>query len=298
MNISSQGLNELKKSEAFREFAYPDPMSKLARTYRSKFWGFKPAAEIMESAPAGLTFDDGAPWTVGYGETSASGSKVDHTSRRTEAEALSYLKFKVKRYENVVERYITVGLTQGQFDALVQLAWNVESALGKNSTVVKCCNKRDWIGASKAFELYDNARIDGKLQKSEALARRRKKEGAAFLAASPAQYQSAEAFNTQAEARTLNEQLNPEAAYADIPERHDVAPERPLRDSQINKAATVGTVAVGVSAATDAVDAVKDLNNSLASVASWLPGVLLLVGVICFAYIMYQRKKQRDGGWA
>lgn len=282
MNISNQGLNELKKSEAFREFAYPDPLSKLARVYRSKFWGFKPAAEIMESAPAGLVLSDGAPWTVGYGETSASGSKVDHTSRRTEAEALSYLKFKVKRYENVVERYITVGLTQGQFDALVQLAWNVESALGKNSTVVKCCNKRDWIGASKAFELYDNARIDGRLQKSEALARRRKREGAAFLAGSPGQGQSADYY----------------AGAEDVTNVPEAAPERPLRDSQINKAAAIGTAAVGVSAATDAVDAVKDLNNSLASVASWLPGVLLLVGVICFAYIMYQRKKQRDGGWA
>lgn len=295
MNTSDQGLKDLQASEDFRGFAYPDPYSKLALKFKSRFWGFKPAAEIMKSAPAGLTLDDGKPWTVGFGETSASGSTVDHTSRRTEAEALSFLKTKVKRYEAVVERYIKVGLTQGQFDALVQLAWNVESALGKNSTVVKCCNKRDWIGAAKAFELYDNVRVNGKLEKSESLARRRKKEGAAFLAASPAQGQSASGM---LEAQ-FHEALSPNAGPSgDIPERHDVAPERPLRDSQINKAATVGTVAVGVSAATDAVDAVKDLNNSLASVASWLPGVLLLVGVICFAYIMYQRKKQRDGGWA
>ena len=42
-----QVVKDLGRDEGFREYAYPDPLSKLARTQKSKDWGFKPAREIM-----------------------------------------------------------------------------------------------------------------------------------------------------------------------------------------------------------------------------------------------------------
>lgn len=63
-----QVKDDLFRHEGFREFAYPDPLSKLARKYRGLPWGFKPARELL-----GLVNDmderDGAPWTVGVGFT-------------------------------------------------------------------------------------------------------------------------------------------------------------------------------------------------------------------------------------
>lgn len=57
---------DLDRHEGFREFAYPDPLSKLAKSQPSKHWGYKPAKQI---AKPGTNFADGAPWTVGYGDT-------------------------------------------------------------------------------------------------------------------------------------------------------------------------------------------------------------------------------------
>lgn len=61
-----QVASDLNRHEGYREFAYPDPLSELARKHPSKEWGFKPAREI---APPGTNLDDGTPWTVGFGFT-------------------------------------------------------------------------------------------------------------------------------------------------------------------------------------------------------------------------------------
>ena len=61
-----QVKQDLDRHEGFREFAYPDPLSKLAKSQPSKHWGYKPAKQI---AKPGTNFADGAPWTVGYGDT-------------------------------------------------------------------------------------------------------------------------------------------------------------------------------------------------------------------------------------
>jgi GH24 family phage-related lysozyme (muramidase) len=62
---------DLDRHEGFREYAYPDPLSKLGRRYRDKKlypWGYKPAREIMAGIPNAKD-EDGAPWTYGFGFT-------------------------------------------------------------------------------------------------------------------------------------------------------------------------------------------------------------------------------------
>lgn len=65
-----QVKKDLDRHEGFREYAYPDPLSKLGRRYRGKDWpwGFRPARELMALIP-GAKDEDGAPWTYGFGFT-------------------------------------------------------------------------------------------------------------------------------------------------------------------------------------------------------------------------------------
>jgi lysozyme len=61
-----QVVSDLDRHEGFREFAYPDPLSSIAKKQPSKDWGFKPAREV---ALPGTNWDAGKPWTVGFGFT-------------------------------------------------------------------------------------------------------------------------------------------------------------------------------------------------------------------------------------
>lgn len=81
-----QVKKDLDRHEGFREYAYPDPLSKLGRKYTAKGgynWGYEPAREIMSRIP-GIKDEDGAPWTVGYGETH--GVNPDSKMPRIQAE--------------------------------------------------------------------------------------------------------------------------------------------------------------------------------------------------------------------
>lgn len=64
-------LEELKIDEGFREFAYPDPLSPLAKATKKLQlpWGFKPATSILNQLPENIRTLSGKPWTVGYGKT-------------------------------------------------------------------------------------------------------------------------------------------------------------------------------------------------------------------------------------
>lgn len=66
LELFRQVVHDLETDEGFREWAYPDPLSKLAKTTRHLPWGFKPAREI---APVGTQWEQGNPWTVGHGFT-------------------------------------------------------------------------------------------------------------------------------------------------------------------------------------------------------------------------------------
>jgi GH24 family phage-related lysozyme (muramidase) len=75
-------LNDARKHEGFREFAYPDPLSELAKKYRHLKWGFVPARELLNLI--GEPESKGRPWTVGYGYTH--GVTPDHRFTREMAE--------------------------------------------------------------------------------------------------------------------------------------------------------------------------------------------------------------------
>jgi GH24 family phage-related lysozyme (muramidase) len=63
--LYAQVGSDLERHEAFRRYAYPDPLSLLARKYRRLPWGFKPARQLLAQIPEGE--EHGIPWTVGIG---------------------------------------------------------------------------------------------------------------------------------------------------------------------------------------------------------------------------------------
>lgn len=65
--LFEQYLKDARKHEGFREYAYPDPLSELARKYRHLKWGFVPAYELLNLI--GEPESKGRPWTIGYGYT-------------------------------------------------------------------------------------------------------------------------------------------------------------------------------------------------------------------------------------
>lgn len=68
--LINQVASDLNRQEGFREFAYPDPLSPLAKKYKGEAWpwGFVPAKELL-SRIGDMKEKDGAPWTVGFGFT-------------------------------------------------------------------------------------------------------------------------------------------------------------------------------------------------------------------------------------
>jgi hypothetical protein len=63
-----QVKSDLERHEGFREFAYPDPLTKLFKALpadKRHLWGTKPARELV----AEFNEEDGAPWTFGFGFT-------------------------------------------------------------------------------------------------------------------------------------------------------------------------------------------------------------------------------------
>jgi GH24 family phage-related lysozyme (muramidase) len=64
-----QTLQDLMRHEGFRQYAYPDPLSKLGKKYKERKynWGFEPGDILL--ARYGEKEVDGRPWTDGYGFT-------------------------------------------------------------------------------------------------------------------------------------------------------------------------------------------------------------------------------------
>ena len=139
MNISKNGIDLIKKFEGCRLTAY--------------------------KCPSGV-------YTIGYGHTNG----VKKGQRITQRQAEAYLLEDVKKVENGVNKYVSVPLTQNQFDALVSFCFNCGLGAFKNSTLRKKLNAKDYAGAGKELLRWNKAGgvvLDG-------LKRRRNAEKALF----------------------------------------------------------------------------------------------------------------------
>lgn len=83
----------------------------------------------------------GEPWTIGIGTTVyPNGEKVKEGDVITKEQALNFLKYDVKSFENVINKSVSKYLSQNQFDALVSFVYNVGPTNFKKSTLLKKVN--------------------------------------------------------------------------------------------------------------------------------------------------------------
>ncbi|MBC8944628.1 MULTISPECIES: lysozyme [Xenorhabdus] len=143
MEISENGINKIKSYEGLRLKAYPDPAT------------------------------GGEPWTIGYGHTG--GVEPGQVITKQQAEAL--LSEDLNPIYDVLEQYVKVPLTQGQFDALCSLIFNVGIGNFIHSTLLKKLNQGDYQEAAQEFLKWDKANGN----KLPALLARRKSEQEMFL---------------------------------------------------------------------------------------------------------------------
>ena len=117
-------------------------------------------------------------WTIGYGWTKPVDGKpirAGMTIKQETAERL--LKTGLVSYESDVSRLVKVGLTQGQFDALVSFTYNLGGRSLSTSTLLRRLNAGDYAGAADEFLRWNKA--GGKVLNG--LTRRREAERALFL---------------------------------------------------------------------------------------------------------------------
>jgi lysozyme len=93
-------------------------------------------------------------WTIGYGST---GPHVTAGKVITNAEAEDLLKEDLARFERAVTGFVTVPLTQNQYDALVSFAFNVGISALERSTLLKRVNAKRFDDVPAEFLKWNRA---------------------------------------------------------------------------------------------------------------------------------------------
>ena len=124
MKLSNQGITLIKSFEGLRLSAYRDV--------------------------AGI-------WTIGYGSTRYHDGKPvkpgDKLADEQQADAL--FSNTLGQYEDAVNQYVKVPLTQSQFDALVSFTYNEGTGALKQSTLLKKLNEKDYHSAADQFLVWN-----------------------------------------------------------------------------------------------------------------------------------------------
>ena len=87
-------------------------------------------------------------WTNGYGHTHG---VTQDTPPVTEEEAVLNLQDDLFQAEDGVDTYVTVPLTDNQFDALVSFTYNLGIGSLEHSTLLRKLNAGDYAGAADEF---------------------------------------------------------------------------------------------------------------------------------------------------
>lgn len=116
-------------------------------------------------------------WTIGWGSLYIGGVRVSPGMKVTKEQAEEQMLLDLSKFEDVVERLVSVPLTQNQFDALVSFTYNLGEGNLSRSTLLKKLNRGDYKGAANEFLKWNRA--GGKVLNG--LVRRRSRERELFL---------------------------------------------------------------------------------------------------------------------
>lgn len=107
-------------------------------------------------------------WTVGYGHT---GPDVHVGMVITQGQAEALLAQDIHHAADVVNRLVTVSLTQGEFDALTDFVYNLGEGHFAGSTMLKLLNAGNYHGAAAEFDKWSYAasiQVAGLLRRRQA----------------------------------------------------------------------------------------------------------------------------------
>lgn len=132
----------------------------------------------FEGFRANAYLDTGGVWTIGYGTIKyPDGFRVKKGDTCTQAQAELWLKNDCKWVDACLDKYITVPVSQNQFDALASFVYNIGESAFVKSTMLKSLNAGNFLGSASQFNrwVYDNGEC------IQGLVNRRTKEKALFL---------------------------------------------------------------------------------------------------------------------
>ncbi|MEM7255193.1 MAG: lysozyme [Pseudomonadota bacterium] len=112
-------------------------------------------------------------WLIGYGHAAG----VTEGQRISAREAEQLLRDDLRSLERDVLAMVETNLNQGQFSALVCLAYNIGIGNFRRSTVLKKVNAGSWGEAADAFAMWN--KVNG--ESNAHLTKRRAKERAMFV---------------------------------------------------------------------------------------------------------------------
>jgi lysozyme len=93
-------------------------------------------------------------WTIGYGHT---GPDVTPGLTITQQQAEDLLASDVSSAASAVNNFVTVQLTQNEFDALVDFVFNLGSGAFAKSTLLRSLNAGQFATAAAQFDEWDHA---------------------------------------------------------------------------------------------------------------------------------------------
>src|SRR5208282_3398973 len=102
--------------------------------------------ENFEGVRLSAYADQGGVWTIGYGHT---GPGVHSGLIITQEQAEAFLQSDVAGAVACVNRLVTGQISQSQFDALVDFAFNLGCANLASSNLLRCVNSGDFAGAAQ-----------------------------------------------------------------------------------------------------------------------------------------------------
>lgn len=117
-------------------------------------------------------------WTIGFGHT---GPDVHSGLTCTLEQAEAWLQQDIQWAASAVRRYVSIPLTQGEFDALVDFTFNLGVGSLEHSTLLKLVNQKDLAYAAEQFDKWDRAGgkvVAGLLRRR--LAEKKEFEGVAY----------------------------------------------------------------------------------------------------------------------
>ena len=226
-----------------------------------EFEGFRSNAYLC---PAGVP-------TIGFGFTLG----VKLGDKITKAQAEKRLKQELRAYEDAVLKACSIEPNENELAAMTCLAWNIGISGFQKSSVIKAHNRGDHQAAARAFSLWNKA--GGKVWPG--LTRRRAAEAALYLTPMP------------------DDVSDPvEGPALDMPQSVDA--EKPMTRSTIATAGTATAAVSTVSVVAQVSQEVRTIKDSIGDILPWVVMAAAVVAIGLGAFAVWERIKQRRGGWA